>query len=669
MSPSLQPPGRLSRVVARKVLVLAPHYDDEVLGCGGLVAELVEAGAEVRVLFLTDGGGQGETDRKAYSRRRRRESARAARVLGVKGTEHLGLPDGAVTGALRALVQAIRERLSSHRPDLVLVPSPLESSADHRASFAALGEVLSPLRGGDPLHTALRSLRVLVYEVNHPGYPDLLVDVSRQVTKIEEAMACYASQQERHDYLGAALGLRRYRTLSLPPEVVAAEGYRDLSVDDFTTRSRAGLVHHLGGVPALVRVEEGPLVSVVVRTKDRPELLNEALASLEASTYRRLQVVLVNDGGRPPEIAPDFSLPVVRIDLEANRGRARAAQAGVEAATGEYVGFLDDDDLVAPEHFAILTGVVSGAGVRVAYSDAAVGVYEIDSREGWRCRSRRLPYSRDFDPDLLLLDNYIPFHTLLIEAGLFAEVGPFDGDLPFFEDWDFLIRLGRTVPFHHLREVTCEYRHFEGGGHHVLGVEPRARHDFLAMKARVLEKHASLLTPSRLSRAVDVLRLAMVEEEEEVRALTGELTRLREAVFDSGQEALSLRRAVAAAQEDASAAWQKTAATEQELVAVRKDVLLEQREAAALRRVVEEGQASYRELDERYHRLNGEATALHDENERAVAELQRLQSVIDDQTGHLERTYGEIERLNRLIREMEGTRAWRMASWWRRRTS
>ncbi|HSU80978.1 MAG TPA: PIG-L family deacetylase, partial [Thermoanaerobaculia bacterium] len=72
---------------AASALVLAPHYDDEVLGCGGLAAQLAAAGAAVRVLFLTDSGGGAEAvaDREAYGRRRREESARVCEILGLAG--------------------------------------------------------------------------------------------------------------------------------------------------------------------------------------------------------------------------------------------------------------------------------------------------------------------------------------------------------------------------------------------------------------------------------------------------------------------------------------------------------------------------------------------------------------------------------------------------------
>ncbi|HVR98029.1 MAG TPA: PIG-L family deacetylase, partial [Thermoanaerobaculia bacterium] len=488
---------------AESALVVAPHYDDEVLGCGGLVAQLAAAGAAVRVLFLTDGGGGVEeiADREAYRQRRREEAGRATAALGVVGCDHLGLPDGALDRHLDAAAEGIRRALLTQRPDLVLVPSPLEVTRDHRAAFAALHRLFAPLRDGSPDYVALHGVRILLYEVNHPGHPDVLVDVTAQAGAIAAAIASYGSQEERHPYHAAGLGLRRFRTLSLPVAsgVELAEAYRRLRFDDFTTRSLAQLVHHLGGVPELAEVREGPRISVIVRTRDRPALLAEALASLAAGTWRRAEVVLVNDGGEMPAVPDGFPLPVVRVDLPASRGRAAAAQAGVAAATGAFVAFLDDDDLAAPEHLETLAGLTAAAGVRVAYTDAAVAVYEL-SEDGWTCRERRLPYSRDFDPDVLRVDNYIPFNTLLIERRLFDEAGPFDVSLPFFEDWDFLIRLAAITPFHHLARVTCEYRHFRGGGHHVFGERPRERGDFLEVKARVLAKHAGLLTPESLAR-------------------------------------------------------------------------------------------------------------------------------------------------------------------------
>ena len=288
-----------------------------------------------------------------------------------------------------------------------------------------------------------------------------------------------------------------------------------------------------------------------------------------------------------------------------------------------------------PEHLAILAGLVQAAGVRVAYTDAAVAVYELDpagGEAGWVCRERRLPYSRDFDPDVLLVDNYIPFNTLLIERALFAQAGPFDTSLPFFEDWDFLIRLAALTPFHHLARVTCEYRHFRGGAHHIFGERPRERGDFLEVKARVLAKHAQHLRPDVLARAVDTLRSEIVDERE------GRASTLREA--ETLRDTLSAQRA------------------ELESLAVDHQVLARERFS----------------WEERFHTANGNLAASREQNEQMTDEVQRLydeeaklRAALEDQTAHLGRTYAEIERLNGLIREMEATRAWRLHQWWQRR--
>jgi len=654
MSDERRPPGRTEIVRATSALVLEPHFDDEVLGCGGLIAQLAAAGAAVRVLFLTDSGGgmEGVADRDAYRRRRGEEAAQATATLGVTGWDCLDLPDGALDQHLDAAEKGIHRAIVSQRPEIVLCPSPLEVTSDHRAAFAALHRLLAPLRdAGNDQDDPLRGLRILLYEVNHPAHPDLLVDVSAQEEILAAAMALYASQEERHPYWNAGLGLRRFRTLSLGPgtgsKTTLAEAYRQLRVEDFTTRSPAQLIRHLGGLPEIALIEDGPRISVIVRTRDRPALLAEALASLAAGSYRRAEVVLVNDGGAPPNVldGPDgFPLPVVRVDLAESRGRAGAAEAGIAAATGDFIAFLDDDDLAAPEHLATLAGLVSAAGVRVAYTDAAVAVYELSGgdggeRPGWICRERRLPYSRDFDPDILLVDNYIPFNTLLIERKLFAEAGPFDPTLPFFEDWDFLIRLAARTPFHHLRQVTCEYRHFRGGGHHIFGERPRERADSLEVKARVLAKHADRLRPDVLARAVDTLRAEMVEEREGQAAARRELAVSRDEIAATRAEAGRLHN-------------------ELQSLGLAHEALARERF----------------QWEERYHTINGELAGLKDDRRRIETELQRLydeernlRATADDQTAHLGRTYAEIERLNGVIRDMQSTRAWRAHAWWQRR--
>ncbi len=618
---------------AGRALVIAPHADDDVIGCAGTLDVLREGGCEIAVLLLTDssGGDEPVDDPAAYAATRRAEAVAGLAVLGIDELAFGDLPDGRLADHVDAAADAIAGALLRHRPELVLAISPLESTADHRAAFAALHRVLSPLRGGTELDDAVRDCRILLYDINHPGYPDVLVDVSDRMDRIEAAIRAHASQLERHNYLEAALGMRRYRTLSLGPEVTAAEGFRSLRPSDFATSGPAGLVQRLGGAPRLAVVRQGPRLSVVVRTRDRPELLAEALDSLAAQSYRRAEVVVVNDGGATPALPADHPLELRLVDLPTNRGRGPAADAGIEAAAGDWIVFLDDDDLAEPDHLEVLAGLAGAAGTRVAYTDAAVGVYELGP-SGWREVDRRLPYSRDFDPDLLLVDNYIPFNTVVIDRSLLAEVGPVDSGLEFFEDWDLLIRLARRTPFHHLRRVTCEYRHFRGGGHHVLGERPDARADFLAAKATVIGRYRKLLSPDRVARVVGRLRQEAVAASEAAAAHLAELHTQRHGRAEWEER------------------WHRLNG-----------------ELHALRAEHERLAGDHREL----HRIHGEVAADRDRITAAAAEQagrlaelgrveERVRVSLAERDGQLGDAYREIERLNALIRTMEATRAWRL---------
>ena len=114
---------------------------------------------------------------------------RALEILGITEIEFLDLPDGALATHIEDAANAIRQALIARRPDLMLTLSPLETSSDHRAAFAAVHAVLSPLRGGTELDDAVTgNLEILLYEVNHPAYPNLLVDVTNEMELVTRAI-------------------------------------------------------------------------------------------------------------------------------------------------------------------------------------------------------------------------------------------------------------------------------------------------------------------------------------------------------------------------------------------------------------------------------------------------------------------------------------------------
>jgi len=528
-------PYQSSELTGARILVLAAHPDDESFGAGGTLALSAGKAEATRVWIATDGTGQegvAPEGAREYAARRREEAIAAVAALGLEEPRFAGLADRSLSGldSSRVLETAIREELAEFRPDLVFCPSPAEIHPDHRALARALFEEVASSRPGDPDHDRFRMMRIAFYELSHPILPNVLVDVAPVAEKKDEALACYVSQQAVRDYAGAIRGLNAYRRLTLSGRG-PVEAFRVLTYAEASTTSLEELRRAIG--PSLVTDgDRGPApVSVVIRTRNRPALLREALESLRAQTARPKQVVVVNDGGASPkEVVDGFrdAFPVLLDEPRQRRGRSAAANRGVALAKEELVAFLDDDDRCFPDHIERLAAGHRQGPEPVVYSDAVTVVYG-QGEAGWEPRIRTLQYSLDFDPDYLLLANYIPIHTLLLPRELFTKVGGFDEGIEYSEDWDFLIRLSAETPFRHLRAVTCEYRVFEtpssdpNPGHVAAGAGA-----FQDARRKIFERYAARRTDAGLARVLDRMRSQVAFWYDRDGISQGELRFLRE---------------------------------------------------------------------------------------------------------------------------------------------
>jgi LmbE family N-acetylglucosaminyl deacetylase len=191
-----------------RVVVLAPHMDDEVIGCGGALARHVACGAEVTIVFLTDGrrgGGPDHPDPEDLVATRKREAQLALRELGIAKTVYLDGEDGRLA-ASAGLHQRLRAVLEDVRPEIVYLPFFLEEHPDHRAASSILAAAV---------HGTALSFRCNAYEVWTPLFPNCLVRIDATIDAKRRALGHYQSQLGEADYLHTALGLNAYRSSAL----------------------------------------------------------------------------------------------------------------------------------------------------------------------------------------------------------------------------------------------------------------------------------------------------------------------------------------------------------------------------------------------------------------------------------------------------------------------
>jgi glycosyltransferase involved in cell wall biosynthesis len=180
-----------------------------------------------------------------------------------------------------------------------------------------------------------------------------------------------------------------------------------------------------------------PLVSVVIRTIGRASL-QRSLDSVASQTYRPLEIVIV----RARSDALRFAAPLVddvRVVGNGSLDRPQAANAGLDAARGEWLVFLDDDDRFERDHLQSLIECARGDGdARVAYS-ATAGVDADESPVTYL----RTPFNRQE----LFRQNYIQIGAALFHRSLVRMGCRFDESLALLQDWDFWIQLAQRTHF------------------------------------------------------------------------------------------------------------------------------------------------------------------------------------------------------------------------------
>lgn len=210
--PALIPYRPVDAADLRSLLVLAPHPDDEVFACGGLLALAAAQGLRTDVVIVSDGAQAGDAATRADESRRAATELRYAEGPG--RLELWGLPDRAVVPDA-ALVGRIVAALDAGANDWLLAPSPFEVHPDHRAVCLAAVQAWQQRP----------ACALGFFEIGQPLLANRLIDISAVLGKKQRAMRCFASQLAMQAYDEQVSALNRYRAYTLGPLVTHAEAY------------------------------------------------------------------------------------------------------------------------------------------------------------------------------------------------------------------------------------------------------------------------------------------------------------------------------------------------------------------------------------------------------------------------------------------------------------
>ena len=187
------------------VLVIAPHPDDEAIGCGGTVCKHSANGERVVAVFLTSGelGLKNLSREKAWSIRER-EARSAAKILGLADTIFLRGPDWTLGDDMAGIAAQLKPVLEREKPGLIYLPHPREWHPDHAASLRIARLAMNRWKFSAP---ELRG-----YEVWTPLQQfDRVEDITPVMTRKLRALRAHRSQVKQIDYDRAVRGLNSYR--------------------------------------------------------------------------------------------------------------------------------------------------------------------------------------------------------------------------------------------------------------------------------------------------------------------------------------------------------------------------------------------------------------------------------------------------------------------------
>lgn len=214
-----------------------------------------------------------------------------------------------------------------------------------------------------------------------------------------------------------------------------------------------------------------PKVSIIIATYNRERFLFEAISSVFAQTYQDFELIIVDDGStdNTSSMISQFNDARLHYIYQANQGRSHARNAALRLAKGEYITFLDSDDLYLPHKLAIQAAYLdTHAKTGMIYTSA----YCIDEDGNLLKHQYDATYSgKIYKQIAFFVPVTITLPTVMLRREILAITGGFDEKMHRFEDTDLWRRISKVTRIDAIHQYTCKLR--THSDNHLLAQEPK----------------------------------------------------------------------------------------------------------------------------------------------------------------------------------------------------
>lgn len=202
--------------------------------------------------------------------------------------------------------------------------------------------------------------------------------------------------------------------------------------------------------------DNGPLVSAIITTHNRLNLLKKAIDSVRNQSYKNFELIVVDDASidGTKEYCEGQDFDYIYIPQEESKGGNHARNIGIKSAKGKYCAFLDDDDRWKESYLEKMVGLIEEKGCGMVYSGVTCEQYNGDDVQ-------YKDIVRGFDGDLSTIVLYSAFAStscMMVNKELLNHIGMFDENLTAWQDYELVLRIAQETSIYFVREPLIYYR-------------------------------------------------------------------------------------------------------------------------------------------------------------------------------------------------------------------